>query len=83
MAACRLLSTLSIRYLCKFKDRFVLLIGSKRFRMMEQCVIFCGLIQMVITLDTKTKDINGWGLSPRGAGYLFGGDIVESVSFKL
>ena len=26
------------------------------------------------------EDIDGWGLSPRGAGYLFGGDIVEKVS---
>jgi hypothetical protein len=25
-------------------------------------------------------DIEGWGLSPRGAGYLFGGDVVQSVS---
>lgn len=25
-------------------------------------------------------DIDGWGLSPRGAGYLFGGDVVEKVS---
>ncbi len=24
-------------------------------------------------------DIDGWGLSPRGAGYLFGGDVVEKV----
>jgi serine/threonine-protein phosphatase 4 catalytic subunit len=24
-------------------------------------------------------DIEGWGLSPRGAGYLFGGDVVERV----
>lgn len=23
------------------------------------------------------EDIDGWGLSPRGAGYLFGGDVVE------
>jgi len=23
------------------------------------------------------EDINGWSMSPRGAGYLFGGDIVE------
>ena len=22
-------------------------------------------------------DIDGWGLSPRGAGYLFGGDVVQ------
>lgn len=25
------------------------------------------------------EDIDGWGLSPRGAGYLFGGDVVEKV----
>jgi len=26
------------------------------------------------------EDIDGWGLSPRGAGYLFGGDVVEKFS---
>jgi hypothetical protein len=26
-------------------------------------------------------DIEGWGLSPRGAGYLFGGDVVEKVYY--
>lgn len=25
-------------------------------------------------------DINGWSVSPRGAGYLFGGDIVEKFN---
>ena len=25
------------------------------------------------------EEISGWGLSPRGAGYLFGGDIVQQV----
>ena len=25
------------------------------------------------------EDMDGWGLSPRGAGYLFGGDVVEKV----
>ena len=25
------------------------------------------------------EDIDGWGLSPRGAGYLFGGDVVDKV----
>lgn len=25
-------------------------------------------------------EISGWGLSPRGAGYLFGGDIVEDFN---
>ena len=25
-------------------------------------------------------DISGWGLSPRGAGYLFGQDVVEEFN---
>ena len=24
-------------------------------------------------------EIDGWGLSPRGAGYMFGADVVEKV----
>lgn len=28
-------------------------------------------------LWSDPEEINGWGLSPRGAGYLFGGDVVE------
>ena len=28
-------------------------------------------------LWSDPEDVNGWGLSPRGAGYLFGGNIVE------
>jgi diadenosine tetraphosphatase ApaH/serine/threonine PP2A family protein phosphatase len=30
-------------------------------------------------LWSDPEDIDGWGLSPRGAGYLFGGDVVEQV----
>ncbi len=26
------------------------------------------------------EDIDGWGLSPRGAGYLFGKDVVEKFN---
>ncbi len=26
------------------------------------------------------EDIEGWGLSPRGAGYLFGGDVVQKFN---
>lgn len=60
--------------------------------MMAPCVIFCGLILMVrarhamfpvafrFTLTSHLPEIDGWGYSPRGAGYLFGGDVVESVS---
>ncbi len=25
-------------------------------------------------------EIDGWGLSPRGAGYLFGGDVVQTFN---
>ncbi len=25
-------------------------------------------------------DIKGWGISPRGAGYLFGSDVVQEVT---
>ena len=28
------------------------------------------------------EDMNGWGVSPRGAGYLFGGDKVEEFNAK-
>jgi hypothetical protein len=28
-------------------------------------------------LWSDPDDVEGWGLSPRGAGYLFGGDVVD------
>ena len=31
-------------------------------------------------LWSDPEDCNGWGLSPRGAGYLFGGDIVRTFN---
>lgn len=34
-----------------------------------KCILFC--------LDTQ-----GWGVSPRGAGYLFGSDVVTQVQYK-
>jgi serine/threonine-protein phosphatase 4 catalytic subunit len=30
-------------------------------------------------LWSDPENIEGWGLSPRGAGYLFGGDVVREV----
>lgn len=61
--------------------------------MMALCVTFFGLIQTVswfeqywIVLDIELifneldSDITGWGLSPRGAGFLFGGDIVKQFA---
>ena len=34
-------------------------------------------------LPALTQEIDGWGLSPRGAGYLFGGDVVEKVGLTF
>lgn len=31
-------------------------------------------------LWSDPEEIDGWGLSPRGAGYLFGGDVVEKFN---
>jgi serine/threonine-protein phosphatase 4 catalytic subunit len=31
-------------------------------------------------LWSDPEDIDGWGLSPRGAGYLFGGDVVTKFN---
>jgi serine/threonine-protein phosphatase 4 catalytic subunit len=28
----------------------------------------------------RAAEIDGWGLSPRGAGYLFGGDVVQTFN---
>ena len=38
----------------------------------------CNTIWIVTISDTQ-----GWGVSPRGAGYLFGSDVVAQVSFVL
>ena len=34
-------------------------------------------------IDVSNVDIAGWGYSPRGAGYLFGGDVVQTVGILL
>jgi hypothetical protein len=33
-------------------------------------------------LWSDPDDVKGWGMSPRGAGYLFGADVVKSFNWK-
>ena len=37
--------------------------------------IFCNILFIPFSID-----IEGWAASPRGAGYLFGGDVVEEFN---
>ena len=48
--------------------------------MRELCVISCGLILMVFKLIFIELDIDGWNSSPRGAGFIFGSDIVQEFN---
>lgn len=34
-------------------------------------------------LWSDPEEVSGWGLSPRGAGFLFGQNIVDRVSFVI
>ena len=36
-----------------------------------------------IEISHPPLDIEGWGISPRGAGYLFGSDVVQQVCLLL
>ena len=48
--------------------------------MTEPCVISCGQTPTVSPKFPYLSEITGWSVSPRGAGYLFGGDIVEQFN---
>jgi serine/threonine-protein phosphatase 4 catalytic subunit len=43
-------------------------------------LIFFSFIDLLLTFTLHTTDIQGWGLSPRGAGYLFGADITKQFA---
>lgn len=39
------------------------------------------LLTILLIISFRSpSDIEGWGLSPRGAGYLFGADIVKTFA---
>ena len=42
-----------------------------------------GNLYLILDVYVKIIEIDGWGLSPRGAGFLFGGDIVSNVIFSF
>lgn len=59
--------------------------------MTGRCVIYCGQIQTVrshlrdavpvlMLKSAHPADVEGWGVSPRGAGYLFGQDVVQTFN---
>ncbi len=49
----------------------------------DLCRPFSGLSASGVKKDTdemSTQEITGWGMSPRGAGFLFGADVVENFN---
>lgn len=57
--------------------------------MKDQCVIYYGQIRMVSFLrfwgfsrwiKLTLSEIQSWGMSPRGAGFLFGADVVDQFN---
>lgn len=86
---------LLLRSLTKLSiTRYAVLIENKKSLMTERCVTCCGQIQTVgpdLILyrhnmnHTGLKyfllsEVKGWNISPRGAGFLFGGDITKKFT---
>jgi diadenosine tetraphosphatase ApaH/serine/threonine PP2A family protein phosphatase len=57
---------------------FETLIESRKFLTTGPCATLCGATLMVSAV--WHAEINGWSVSPRGAGYLFGSDIVKQFN---
>lgn len=49
----------------------------KLTRKCDECICNSNTVFLFFSLDTQ-----GWGVSPRGAGYLFGSDVVTQVYCK-
>ena len=49
--------------------------------MKDPCQTCCGQIHLVPEFS-RTVDITAWDSNPRGAGYLFGGSIVEKFTHQ-
>ena len=48
--------------------------------MVALCCLPIALVTLALVPRSDPEDIEGWGLSPRGAGYLFGGDICTTFN---
>ena len=42
-------------------------------------IIIFTFLTNIAFLHVSSSDTQGWGVSPRGAGYLFGSDVVTQV----
>jgi hypothetical protein len=70
--------------------RFEQSIANRKCPTMDRCATSYGPTQTVIKLQPSVLlscllfstdvDMSGWGLSPRGAGFLFGGDITKTFA---
>jgi serine/threonine-protein phosphatase 4 catalytic subunit len=43
---------------------------------------FPDLTERQSDLGNSSSEIEGWGISPRGAGYLFGADVVKAFNYS-
>lgn len=82
------LSSLCVPFACQPEYRYVPLIENKKCRTTAPCATSFGQIPTVrspctfrvVILLTCPSEITGWGLSPRGAGFLFGADIAKAFA---
>ena len=61
----------------RVREHAVASMASSRPRRRDGVVV---MITVSVKRRSDPEEISGWGLSPRGAGYLFGGDVVEKFN---